>query len=176
MWDKITGEPVHKAIVWQDRRTSDYCTRLKADGLEDIVTRKTGLLLDPYFSGTKVKWILDNVDGARQRAKNGDILFGTIDTFLLWKLTGGASHKTDITNACRTLLFNIHDKTWDDELLKIFDIPAKILPQVEDCAADFGVTTADLFGAEIPVPVLGTPSLQASTRRCVGTTGSLIGR
>lgn len=151
IWDRETGEPVHRAIVWQDRRTSDFCTKLKQDGLEQVVTQKTGLLLDPYFSATKIRWILDNVDGARKKAENGQLIFGTIDTYLLWKLTGGKSHKTDATNACRTLLYNIHDGDWDDELLQIFGVPRAMLPEVEDTAADFGVTNPELFGASIPV-------------------------
>lgn len=151
IWDKATGKPVHKAIVWQDRRTSEFCANLKADGLEATVTAKTGLLLDPYFSGSKIRWILDNVEGARTRAENGELIFGTVDTYLLWHLTGGASHKTDATNACRTLLYNIHDGAWDDELLKIFGVPKAMLPEVEDTAADFGVTDPSLLGASIPV-------------------------
>lgn len=151
IWDKSTGEPVHRAIVWQDRRTSDFCAQLKADGLEATVTQKTGLLLDPYFSATKIRWILDHVDGARAKAENGQLLFGTVDTYLLWKLTGGTSHKTDATNAGRTLLYNIHDGCWDDELLKIFGVPKAMLPEVEDSAADFGITDQSLFGANIPV-------------------------
>jgi glycerol kinase len=151
VWDKATGEPIHRAIVWQDRRTSDFCARLKAEGLEPTITAKTGLLLDPYFSASKIRWILDNVDGARQKADNGQLMFGTIDTFLLYKLTGGKSYKTDATNACRTLLYNIHDGCWDDELLDIFGVPKSMLPSVEDTASDFGMTDASLFGASIPV-------------------------
>lgn len=151
IWDKKTGEPIHKAIVWQDRRTSKFCAELKEQGAEASVTEKTGLLFDPYFSGTKVKWLLDNVEGARARANKGELLFGTIDTFLLWKLTGGKSHKTDATNASRTLMYNIHTNQWDDELLELLDIPRNILPTVEDCAADFGMTTKALFGTSIPI-------------------------
>lgn len=151
IWDKETDEPIHKAIVWQDRRTSQFCAELKKQGAEADVTKRTGLLLDPYFSATKVKWLLDNVEGARARANNGELLFGTIDTFLLWKLTGGKSHKTDATNASRTLLFNIHKNEWDEKLLTLFDVPRQMLPQVEDCAADFGKTTTDLFSEEIPI-------------------------
>lgn len=151
IWDKETGEPIHKAIVWQDRRTSEYCTSLKADGLEEKVTEKTGLLLDPYFSATKIRWLLENVDGARAKAENGKLLFGTIDTYLLWKLTGGKSHKTDATNAARTLIYNIRDGSWDNELLKLFDVPHALLPSVEDTASDFGVTDKSLYGASIPV-------------------------
>lgn len=151
IWDKKTGEPIHKAIVWQDRRTSKFCAELKEQGAEASVIEKTGLLLDPYFSGTKVKWLLDNVEGARARADKGELLFGTIDTFLLWKLTGGKSHKTDATNASRTLMYNIHTNQWDDELLELLDVPRNILPTVEDCAADFGMTTKALFGTSIPI-------------------------
>lgn len=151
VWEKNTGRPIHKAIVWQDRRTSKYCTELKEQGLEETVRAKTGLLLDPYFSGTKIRWLLDNVEGAREKATNDELLFGTIDTYLLWRLTDGSSHKTDATNASRTLLFNIEENDWDDELLKIFEIPRNMLPSVEDCAADFGTTTADLLGAAIPI-------------------------
>tara|TARA_R110002126_G_scaffold135409_19_gene279595 strand:+ start:193 stop:1683 length:1491 start_codon:yes stop_codon:yes gene_type:complete len=151
VWDRATGEPIHRAIVWQDRRTSDFCAGLKAEGLEPTITAKTGLLLDPYFSASKIRWILDNVDGARRKADNGQLMFGTIDTFLLYKLTGGKSYKTDATNACRTLLYNIHDGCWDDELLEIFGVPKSMLPSVEDTASDFGMTDASLFGASIPV-------------------------
>lgn len=151
LWDKNTGEPIHNAIVWQDRRTADFCDELKAQNAESDFRQKTGLLLDPYFSGTKVKWILDNVEGAREKAKNGDILFGTVDSFLLWRLTGGASHKTDMSNASRTLLFNIKDKKWDNDILSRFDIPAAILPQVCDNIGDFGTVKKDLFGLDVPV-------------------------
>ena len=151
VWDRITGEPVYNAIVWQDRRTADFCEELREAGLEPSVTAKTGLLLDPYFSSTKLKWILDHVDGARERALAGDLLFGTVDTYLLWRLTGGKSHKTDATNASRTMLFNIHTQAWDQELLERLDIPAAMLPEVEDCSADFGSTETGLFGAPIPI-------------------------
>ncbi|WP_223475391.1 glycerol kinase GlpK [Oricola indica] len=151
LWDRATGEPVHRAIVWQDRRTADFCDDLKAKGHEAEFTAKTGLLLDPYFSGTKIAWLLDNVDGLRARAEAGEIAFGTIDTFLIWRLTGGARHVTDATNAARTLIFNIDEENWDEELLSILRIPRAILPEVLDCAADFGTATADILGAEIPV-------------------------
>ena len=151
VWDRVTGEPVYNAIVWQDRRTADFCEELREAGLEPSVTAKTGLLLDPYFSSTKLKWILDHVDGARERALAGDLLFGTVDTYLLWRLTGGKSHKTDATNASRTMLFNIHTQAWDQELLERLDIPAAMLPEVEDCSADFGSTETGLFGASIPI-------------------------
>ncbi len=147
VWDKTTGAPVHNAIVWQDRRTSEYCAELKATGAEADVTARTGLLLDPYFSATKLKWVLDQ--GARDRAR--DLLAGTIDTYLIWRLTGGKVHATDATNAARTMLYNIHDGAWDDELLRLFDIPRSILPEVLDSAADFGETDASIFGTAIPI-------------------------
>jgi glycerol kinase len=151
IWDKNTGEPIHKAIVWQDRRTADFCAKMRDKGHEKTFTDKTGLLLDPYFSGTKINWILDNVEGARKRAENGELLAGTIDSWLIYKLTGGASHVTDATNASRTLLYNINDGKWDDELLSLLDVPAALLPEVLDCAADFGTTDVAIFGAEVPI-------------------------
>jgi glycerol kinase len=151
VWDKATGKPIHNAIVWQDRRTSALCAKLKKQGLEPLFTRKTGLLLDPYFSGTKLSWLLDNVPGARKRAEKGELLFGTIDAFLIWRLTSGKVHATDATNASRTLLYNIAKNEWDAELLKILRIPAAMLPQVKDCADDYGVSLKPLFGAEIPI-------------------------
>ena len=166
IWDRVTGEPIHNAIVWQDRRTADYCETQRAAGLETLVTAKTGLLLDPYFSATKVKWLLDNVAGARVRAERGELAFGTIDSFLLWRLTGGQSHKTDATNASRTMLFNIHDQTWDAELLAGLDIPAALLPQVEDSAADFGMAQASLFGAAIPIAGMAGDQQAALIGQC----------
>ncbi|HBG18557.1 MAG TPA: glycerol kinase [Desulfobulbaceae bacterium] len=151
VWDKDTGKAIHKAIVWQDRRTSEYCNRLREAGHDPMITEKTGLLLDSYFSGTKIKWLLDNVEGAREKALAGQLRFGTIDTFLLWRLTGGREHATDATNASRTMLFNIHDNCWDKELLELLDIPASLLPEVKDSSADYGITDAALFGAAIPV-------------------------
>ncbi|SIQ28628.1 glycerol kinase [Rhizobium sp. RU20A] len=151
LWDRATGEPVHRAIVWQDRRTAGHCDKLKKADLEATFTKKTGLLLDPYFSGTKIAWLLDNVKGARKRAEKGELCFGTIDTFLIWRLTGGKSFVTDATNASRTLLYNIAKNKWDEDLMMILDVPAEILPEVLDCAADFGVTDPALFGAEIPI-------------------------
>ncbi len=153
VWDRTTGKAIHRAIVWQDRRTADLCAALKAAGHEPMVTRKTGLLLDAYFSGTKLAWILDHVPGARDRAARGDLLFGTVDSFLIWRLTGGQVHATDATNAARTLLFNIRDHVWDAEILDLLNIPKQMLPEVRDCAADFGSTGADLFGR--PIPILG---------------------
>ncbi|ESY73005.1 glycerol kinase GlpK [Mesorhizobium sp. M0051] len=151
IWDRATGKPIHNAIVWQDRRTAPLCQKLKKQGLEKKFTRKTGLLLDPYFSGTKIAWMLDKVKGARKRAEQGELLAGTIDSFLIWRLTGGKVHATDATNASRTLVYNIAENAWDDELLAILNIPAKMLPEVKDCADDFGITEKNLFGAEIKI-------------------------
>ncbi|WP_271895467.1 glycerol kinase GlpK [Candidatus Phyllobacterium onerii] len=151
VWDKETGKPIHNAIVWQDRRTAPLCQKLKKQGLEKTFTKKTGLLLDPYFSGTKLSWILDKVPGARKRAANGELLFGTVDSFLIWRLTGGKVHATDATNASRTLIFNIATNEWDDELLDILRIPRAMLPEVKDCAANYGAAEADIFGASIPI-------------------------
>ena len=151
VWDRETGEPVHNAIVWQDRRTAPLCEELRAAGHEKMVTEKTGLLLDPYFSGTKLKWILDNVEGAREKAVSGKLLFGTVDTFLVWKLTGGKRHVTDATNAARTLLYDIRKGRWSTTICDLLGVPASMLPEVLDCAAEFGQTRADLFGREIPV-------------------------
>ncbi|MEM1365004.1 MAG: glycerol kinase GlpK [Pseudomonadota bacterium] len=151
VWDRETGEPVHNAIVWQDRRTAAFCADLKQAGHEEIFTKKTGLLLDPYFSGTKIRWLLDNVDGLRARAEAGELAFGTSDSWMIWKLSNGARHVTDATNACRTLLFNIETQDWDDELLDIMGVPRAILPEVLDCAADFGATTDAVFGTAIPI-------------------------
>ena len=152
VWDKATGKAICNAIVWQDRRTAEYCRSLKDEGLEPKITAKTGLLLDPYFSATKLRWILDNVPDARMRAEAGELLFGTVDTYLIWRLTGGASHLTDATNAARTMLYDITRGCWDDELLDLFGIPAAMLPQVRDCASDFGATAPELFhGYAIPI-------------------------
>ena len=151
IWNRRTGKPIHKAIVWQDRRTSEMCAKLKAEGFERQFTEKTGLLLDPYFSGTKIAWLLDHVKGAREKAEKGELAFGTIDTFLIWRLTGGKVHATDATNASRTLLYDIHTGEWDESLLRILNVPASLLPEVKDCAADFGVTDAKLLGAAIPI-------------------------
>ena len=151
IWDKLTGQPIYNAIVWQDRRTAEFCTELEERGLGQVVTQKTGLLLDAYFSATKVRWLLDNVDGARVRAERGELLFGTVDCFLLWRLTNGQSHKTDASNASRTMLFNIHSQEWDKELLTELSVPEAMLPEVEDCAADFGIASAEHLGAEIPI-------------------------
>lgn len=151
IWDRESGKCVYNAIVWQDRRTAAFCQSLKDDGLEPAVTGKTGLRLDPYFSATKIAWILDNVDGVRERAATGKLAFGTVDSFLLWRLTGGRVHATDATNASRTLLFNIHTQQWDDELLEIFSVPRALLPDVRDCAADFGMANDACLGGDVPV-------------------------
>ncbi|NSL21938.1 glycerol kinase GlpK [Agrobacterium tumefaciens] len=151
LWDRNTGEAVHRAVVWQDRRAAPICEDLKRRGLEPLFSKKTGLLLDPYFSGTKLKWLLDSVSGLREKAVKGEICFGTVDSFLIYRLTSGRRHVTDATNASRTLIYNIEDNAWDDELLSILDIPRAMLPEVLDCAADFGVTDKALLGAEIPI-------------------------
>ncbi|WP_420413455.1 glycerol kinase GlpK [Roseibium sp.] len=151
VWDRKTGEPVYNAIVWQDRRTADFCAKLRNEGLESKFTAKTGLLLDPYFSGTKIAWILDNVDGVRERAERGELAFGTVDSWLIWHLTEGEVHATDATNASRTLIYNIHDNVWDTELCEVLNIPLSMLPEVKDSADDFGVAKADLFGRELPI-------------------------
>ncbi|MGD1881723.1 MAG: glycerol kinase GlpK [Paracoccaceae bacterium] len=151
VWDRETGQAIHNAIVWQDRRTSDLCQRLKDAGHEAKVTRITGLLLDPYFSGTKLKWILDTVDGAREKAKAGKLAFGTVDSWIIWKLTGGRIHVTDATNAARTMLYDIREGGWSETMCDMLDIPMSILPEVRDCASDFGMARADLFGREIPI-------------------------
>ncbi|HUQ30812.1 MAG TPA: glycerol kinase GlpK [Pyrinomonadaceae bacterium] len=152
LWERATSRPVGRAIVWQDRRTASICDDLKARGLEDTFRRKTGLLLDAYFSGTKVKWLLDNTDGIKERAENGEIAFGTIDSWLVWKLTGGGAHITDYSNASRTLMYNIHDLRWDKELLETFGVPEAMLPQVKPSAHVYGYTDPDsFFGASVPV-------------------------
>ncbi len=151
VWDRATGQPIHNAIVWQDRRTAETCAHLKASGHEPAVSEKTGLLLDPYFSGTKIAWILDNVDGARGAAQDGRLAFGTVDTFLLWRLTGGKVHATDATNASRSLLYDISEGRWRNSLGDLFRVPASVLPEVKDSAADFGKTDPAILGAAIPV-------------------------
>jgi glycerol kinase len=151
VWDRETGRCIYNAIVWQDRRTADQCRKFQAQGLESMVGEKTGLRLDPYFSATKIGWILDNVDGARRLAQSGQLAFGTIDCFLLWRLTGGKVHATDATNASRTLLFNINTQQWDDELLEVFSVPRSMLPEVRDCAADFGETDKAMFGSAMRI-------------------------
>ncbi len=151
VWDKATGEPVHRAIVWQDRRTAARCAELREADHEAMVTERTGLLLDPYFSGTKAAWILDHVEGARGRAERGELLFGTVDCYLIWRLTGGTDHVTDATNASRTMLYNIREGAWDEDLCRLIGVPMAMLPRVCDSATDFGTVLPDIFGREIPI-------------------------
>lgn len=151
VWERRSGRALYKAIVWQDRRTAEVCDSLKADGYEKLFNAKTGLLLDPYFSGTKLRWLLDNVEGLRDRAEAGEVCFGTVDSWLIFNLTSGRVHATDATNASRTLLFNITEGRWDEELLGLLRIPASMLPEVKDCADDFGVTDREIFGASIRI-------------------------
>jgi len=151
VWDKNTGEPVYNAIVWQDKRTADYCEELKENGKAEMIQEKTGLVIDSYFAGTKVKWILDNVEGAREKAEAGDLILGTIDTWLIWKFTKGELHVTDVTNACRTLLFNINTMEWDEELLELFDVPKSMLPEVKDSSEVYGHTKTTIFASKIPI-------------------------
>ena len=169
VWDRNTGEPVYRAIVWQDRRTSDYCNALasKDRGVIQRIQHRTGLLLDPYFSATKLHWILHQVPGVRARAEAGELAFGTVDSYLLWRLTGGSSHATDATNASRTMLFNIRRQQWDQELLTLFDIPARLLPEVKDCAADFGHSDPALLGGSIPITgMIGDQQAAACGQGC----------
>ena len=151
VWDIDTGEPVYNAIVWQDRRTSDFCDSLKAQGLVDSIRKKTGLIIDAYFSGTKIKWILDNVPGAREKAEVGKLRFGNVDTWLIWQLTRGTVHATDVTNASRTMLFNINTLKWDEDMLQFLDIPASMLPEVKSCSEIFGYTKTTIFAHEVPI-------------------------
>jgi glycerol kinase len=151
VWDRKTGEPIYNAIVWQDRRTSDYCRTISSPVVEELINHKTGLLLDPYFSATKIRWILDNVEGAQEKAENGELAFGTVDSFLLWHLTGQKVHKTDATNASRTMIFNIHEQAWDQKLLELFNIPAAMLPEVMDSSDNFGYVDSALLGSEIAI-------------------------
>ncbi|HSD68383.1 MAG TPA: glycerol kinase GlpK [Woeseiaceae bacterium] len=183
VWDRQSGRCIHNAIVWQDRRTTARCAELQRQGLESTIEAKTGLRLDPYFSATKIAWILDNVPGARHMAETGELAFGTVDTFLLWRLTGGKVHATDATNASRTLLFNIHNQEWDDALLRLFAIPRSLLPEVKDCAADFGTTEPSLFGAAIPVSgmagdqqaaLIGQSGFEAGTCKSTYGTGCFV--
>ncbi|WP_244260628.1 FGGY family carbohydrate kinase, partial [Pseudomonas aeruginosa] len=152
VWDRHSGRPIHNAIVWQCRRSAAICAQLKRDGLEDYIRETTGLVTDPYFSGTKLKWILDNVEGARERARNGDLLFGTIDTWLIWKLTEGKVHVTDYTNASRTMLFNIHSLDWDARMLEVLDIPRSMLPEVRNSSEVYGnARIGGVGGGELPI-------------------------
>lgn len=166
VWDRQTGEPIYNAIVWQDRRTADICQQYKTQNHEPTIKQKTGLLLDPYFSASKIAWILDNVDGARARANKGELACGTIDSFLIWRLTEGRVHATDATNASRTSLFNIHTQKWDDALLQIFNVPAALLPQVKDCAADYGLSCVSGIGIEAPIAGVAGDQQAASIGQC----------
>ncbi|WP_112309524.1 glycerol kinase GlpK [Pseudogemmobacter bohemicus] len=167
LWDRATGQPLHNAIVWQDRRTASQCEALREAGHEPMISARTGLLLDPYFSATKLAYLLDTIPGARARAKRGELAFGTVDSWLIWNLTGGRIHATDATNAARTMLFNIRENRWDPDLCALFDIPAQLLPEVRDCAADYGRTRADLFGREIPIlGVAGDQQAAAMGQAC----------
>jgi len=160
VWDRTTGQPIHNAIVWQDRRTAEYCDSLKDRGLADLFQEKTGLVIDSYFSGTKVRWILEHVDGARKQAEAGELAFGTVDSWLVWKLTGGRRHITDVSNASRTLMYNIREKRWDDELLDLLDVPRSMLPEVRSSSEVYGKTAGDMFST--PVPVAGIAGDQHS--------------
>jgi glycerol kinase len=173
VWDRATGQAVHRAIVWQDRRTADICARLKEEGCEPIISGKTGLIIDPYFSGTKVAWILDQVPGARKRSEAGELLFGTVDCYLLWRLTGGKVHATDATNASRTLLFNIHTGEWDDELLKILRVPRSMLPEVKDSSAAFGESVPDLLSGAIAISGIAGDQQAATIGQACFTPGMI---
>jgi glycerol kinase len=173
IWDRKTGKPVHNAIVWQDRRTAEFCRELEAGGHAEMITARTGLLVDPYFSATKVKWILDRVDGARARAEAGDLAFGTVDSWLIWNLTGGKTHATDATNAARTMLYDIHKGRWSATICKLFDIPMSMLPEVKDCAADFGTTRPDLFGRPIPITGVAGDQQAATVGQACFTPGMI---
>lgn len=183
IWDRNTGEPVYNAIVWQDRRTSEYCKQLVQEGHADTIRSKTGLVIDAYFSGTKVKWILDNVEGARARAESGDLLFGTVDSWLIWKLTGGSAHITDATNASRTLLYNIHTSGWDNELLELLNIPSSLLPTVTDSSGPLAETAHDVIGASIPIcgiagdqqaALFGQMCIEPGMAKCTYGTGCFL--
>lgn len=183
IWDRKTGTPIHNAIVWQDRRTADFCTRLRNDGLEPILQERTGLLLDPYFSASKIAYVLDHVSGARERARRGELCFGTVETFLIWRLTQGRVHVTDASNASRTALFNISTQDWDEDLLRAFDVPRVMLPEIRDNAADFGATSPEIFGRSIPIrgaagdqqaALIGQKCLQAGAIKCTFGTGAFM--
>ena len=183
IWDRATGRPIHNAIVWQDRRTADRCAALRAEGADPVVRAKSGLLLDPYFSASKVEWLLDHVEGARARARRGELAFGTVDTFLLWRLTNGARHLTDATNASRTALYNIHTGRWDEDLCKLFRVPPALLPKVRDCADDFGASAPEHLGTALPVrsmigdqqaALVGQACFQPGTIKATFGTGSFV--
>jgi glycerol kinase len=183
VWDRTSGKPVYNAIVWQDRRTASYCDQLRAQGWEDKIRQKTGLVIDPYFSGTKVRWILENVDGAREKAERGELAFGTVDSFLIYRLTGGKLHITDYTNASRTLLFNINTLDWDDEVLKEFGVPRSMLPEVRPSSEKYGETDPSIFGRPIPIAgiagdqqaaTFGQACFQVGTAKQTYGTGSFM--
>ncbi|MBV9653171.1 MAG: glycerol kinase GlpK [Acetobacteraceae bacterium] len=183
VWDRATGQPIGRAIVWQDRRTASLCDALKADGAETLVRERAGLLLDPYFSATKIAWMLDHIDGARERAARGRLAFGTVDTFLLWRMTNGAVHATDATNACRTALYDLRAGDWSDELLALFNVPRSLLPVVMDCAAEFGVTAKEHLGRELPVrgiagdqqaALIGQACFRPGMVKCTYGTGAFV--
>ena len=183
VWNKYTGKPVHNAIVWQCRRTAAYCDSLREEGLVDAIREKTGLVIDPYFSGTKIRWILENVPGAREQAENGELLFGTVETWLIWKLTKGRVHVTDYSNASRTMLFNINTLTWDDEILAKLDIPASMLPQPKPSSCVYGSTAAEFFGAAIPIAgaagdqqaaLFGQTCFEPGSSKCTYGTGAFL--
>lgn len=183
VWDKVTGKPIYNAIVWQCRRTSDYAEALKKEGYEEMIRRKTGLIIDAYFSGTKIKWILDHVDGARERAERGELLFGTIESWLIWKMTGGEVHVTDYSNAARTMLFNIHTLDWDDEILALLDIPKCMLPKPVECSGHYGEAISELFGGPIPITgsagdqqaaLFGETCFEVGEAKCTYGTGSFL--
>lgn len=183
VWDRETGDPIHHAIVWQDRRTSAYCDQLKEAGHTEMVRSKTGLIIDAYFSGTKLKWLLDNVEGAREKAEAGKLAFGTIDTWLIWKFTEGQAHVTDVTNASRTLLYNIHDLKWDEELLELLDIPASLLPEVKSSSEVYARTSGDVLQANIPIAgiagdqqaaLFGQMCLEPGMAKCTYGTGCFV--
>ncbi|MBR6735933.1 MAG: glycerol kinase, partial [Oscillospiraceae bacterium] len=173
VWDRATGQPVYNDIVWQCRRTADVCQKLEEDGCGKIIKEKTGLLLDPYFSASKVKWILDNVDGARERAERGELCFGTIDSFLIWKLTGGKVHATDYSNASRTMLFNIHTLKWDEALLELFDIPHSMLPEVHPSSYLYGYTDPTVLGSSLPIGGVAGDQQAALFGQCRFNAGEL---
>ena len=173
IWDRKTGRAIHNAIVWQDRRTADVCEKLRREGAEPMVTARTGLLLDPYFSATKIQWMLDQVEGAHARAERGELAFGTVDTFLLWRLTGGKVHATDLTNASRTLLCDIEKGAWDDDLLKLFGVPRAMLPEIKQCRDDFGATDPALFGTAIPIRGIAGDQQAATMGQACFTPGML---
>jgi len=183
LWERATGRPVHPAIVWQDRRTASLCETLRERGAEDLVRERTGLLLDPYFSGTKLAWLLDHVDGAREAAGRGELAFGTIDAWLLWRLTGGEVHATDATNASRTLLFDIHRQRWDEEMLDLLDVPASVLPEVRDSAGEFGEARASVLGRSVPIlgvagdqqaATFGQAAFREGAAKCTYGTGAFL--